>query len=89
MQGCLRWRHLSPTCPDTLPCYPFDIDPFVLKSCPHVMIAAEQPHYDTRLVKAAGGQTTRIILLPSFNDTGLVVLLDPYTLQVETVKFDV
>jgi len=43
MQQLLKWRHMAPTAPDTLPCYPFcDIDPFVLRECPHVFFCANQ-----------------------------------------------
>ena len=43
MQQLLKWRHMAPTAPDTLPCYPFcDIDPFVLRECPHVFFCGNQ-----------------------------------------------
>lgn len=46
----LSWRHMAPTAPDTLTCYPFaDEDPFVLQQCPHIMFAGNQPAFDTRL----------------------------------------
>lgn len=46
----LTWRHLAPTAPDTLTCYPFaDDDPFVLQQCPHVLFAGNQPAFETRL----------------------------------------
>ena len=43
MERSLQWRHLAPTAPDTLPCYPFcDTDPFVLGECPHVYFVGNQ-----------------------------------------------
>lgn len=43
MKNTLRWSHLAPTCPDTLPCYPYyDQDPFVITECPHVYFAAHE-----------------------------------------------
>jgi DNA polymerase delta subunit 2 len=43
LEGTLSWRHLAPTAPDTLPCYPFcDIDPFILRKCPHVYFCGNQ-----------------------------------------------
>ena len=43
LQQTLEWRHLAPTAPDTLSCYPFcDTDPFVLDSCPHVYFVGNQ-----------------------------------------------
>lgn len=41
MKNTLKWSHLAPTCPDTLPCYPYyDQDPFVISECPHVYFGA-------------------------------------------------
>lgn len=45
MKNSLRWSHLAPTCPDTLPCYPYyDQDPFVITDCPHVYFSAHDSH---------------------------------------------
>jgi hypothetical protein len=55
MEATLRWRHLAPTAPDTLTCYPFTTDdPFVLTECPHVYVAGNQPEFATRV--ATGGR---------------------------------
>lgn len=54
MENTLRWRHLAPTAPDTLTCYPYSSDdPFVLAECPHVYVAGNQPEFGTRLVAGA------------------------------------
>lgn len=51
MQRTLACRHLAPTAPDTLTCYPFtDDDPFILPATPHVYFAGNQPEFATRLV---------------------------------------
>ncbi|GBG66496.1 hypothetical protein CBR_g63079 [Chara braunii] len=53
----LRWRHLAPTCPDTLGCYPFTTsEPFVIDSCPHVYFIGNQPAFSSRLIKEPEGQ---------------------------------
>lgn len=42
MKNTLKWSHIAPTCPDTLPCYPyFDQDPFIISQCPHVYFCAQ------------------------------------------------
>ena len=42
MKNTLKWSHVAPTCPDTLPCYPyFDDDPFIISQCPHVYFTAQ------------------------------------------------
>lgn len=52
MEATLRWRHLAPTAPDTLSCYPFaSDDPFVLQECPHAYVVGNQPEFATRLLE--------------------------------------
>lgn len=42
MKNTLKWSHIAPTCPDTLPCYPyFNEDPFIISKCPHVYFSAQ------------------------------------------------
>lgn len=42
MKNSLKWSHIAPTCPDTLPCYPyFNTDPFIISKCPHAYFAAQ------------------------------------------------
>ncbi|CAD6578096.1 MAG: hypothetical protein TREMPRED_002110 [Tremellales sp. Tagirdzhanova-0007] len=85
----LEWRHIAPTAPDTLWIYPFpDADPFIIHHRPDVYFLGNQPEFETALV----GETdspTRIILVPSFAKTGLVVLLCLETLECKTVGFEV
>lgn len=46
----LTWSHLAPTCPDTLPCYPYySKDPFIMSSCPHVLFAGNTSEYKSDL----------------------------------------
>eukprot|EP00878_Enallax_costatus_P040159 GHUV01046161.1.p1 GENE.GHUV01046161.1~~GHUV01046161.1.p1 ORF type:complete len:454 (+),score=87.39 GHUV01046161.1:216-1577(+) len=64
LASCLQWRHLCPTAPDTLTCYPFaDDDPFVMTSCPHIMFAGNQPEFDTKQLE--GEIIVRTMILPS------------------------
>lgn len=56
LESMLRWRHMAPTAPDTLACYPFaDNDPFILHKCPHVFFAGNQPAFETRLLQGEAG----------------------------------
>lgn len=42
MKNTLKWSHIAPTCPDTLPCYPYyNEDPFIIEQCPHIYFAAQ------------------------------------------------
>ncbi|KAK8635077.1 hypothetical protein V6N13_022955 [Hibiscus sabdariffa] len=76
LEGTLKWRHLAPTAPNTLGCYPFtDRDPFLIDSCPDVYFVGNQKKYETRLVKGLEGQSVRLICIPRFCETGLAVVV--------------
>ena len=90
MSNLLRWRHLCPSAPDTLPCYPYQTaDPFILTSTPHVMAVGNQPRYENRLVRGKDGQRCRLLALPSFAHTGCAALVDIHspTLAVTAMQF--
>ncbi|XP_054804350.1 DNA polymerase delta small subunit isoform X2 [Prosopis cineraria] len=88
MERTLRWRHLAPTAPNTLGCYPFtDRDPFFLESCPHVYFVGNQDKYETRVIKGSEGQLVRLICVPKFNETGVAVMLNLRDLQCHALCF--
>ncbi|KIW01428.1 uncharacterized protein PV09_07188 [Verruconis gallopava] len=88
MDHLLRWRNNAPTAPDTLWSYPFqESDPFILQQCPHVFFVGNQPHFATSLIEGPAGQQVRLISVPSFKETGTLVLVDAETLEPETVTF--
>jgi DNA polymerase alpha/epsilon subunit B len=82
LTNTLFWRHMAPTCPDTLSAYPFaDIDPFVSDPTrlPHLLFAGGAPTFDTRLVyDKSDPQNTqvRVVSIPDFIRTKTVVLVD-------------
>jgi len=95
MEDTLKWRHVAPTAPDTLPCFPFtEFDPFILdKAQPHVYFCGNQNDFVSKLTKIDtpnGPVETRIVLVPKFSETGLVVLVDinSPTLECSTLSFD-
>ncbi|KAK4343726.1 hypothetical protein RND71_036820 [Anisodus tanguticus] len=76
MERTLRWRHLAPTAPNTLGCYPFtDRDPFYVETCPHVYFVGNQDKYESRLIKGSEGQMVRLICIPRFAETGVAVVV--------------
>ncbi|KAI0684263.1 DNA polymerase alpha/epsilon subunit B-domain-containing protein [Cytidiella melzeri] len=92
----LKWRHFAPTAPDTLWCHPFlRHEPFVIQETPDIYIIGNQPVFKTKLVRGeveededgGGGaaKRCRIILVPKFRESGVVVLVNLRTLQVRTV----
>lgn len=54
MKNTLRWSHIAPTCPDTLPCYPYaSEDPFIISECPHVYFCAQNsPIFRTEIYQS-------------------------------------
>ncbi|KAF2429878.1 hypothetical protein EJ08DRAFT_634702 [Tothia fuscella] len=90
MEHLLRWRNNAPTAPDTLWTFPFqDNDPFIMRDCPHVFFAGNQPRFATSTIEGPVGQQVRLIAVPNFKETSSMVLLDIETMEVECVKFRV
>jgi DNA polymerase delta subunit 2 len=99
----LLWRHMAPTAPDHLPCFPFyEEDPFILETCPHIYFIGNQSKFDTKVIHGnakngayitfklgAEGQNVRIVMVPSFVDTNTVVLVNLRTLNVHPITFNV
>ncbi|XP_015898943.3 DNA polymerase delta small subunit isoform X1 [Ziziphus jujuba] len=89
VERTLKWRHLAPTAPNTLGCYPFtDRDPFLIESCPHVYFVGNQATYDSRLLKGSEGQAVRLICIPKFSETGIAVVLNMRNLECHALSFD-
>jgi DNA polymerase delta subunit 2 len=84
--------------------YPFpDADPFIIHHRPHVYVIGNQPEFETALVGGEltlsrsdveadttdPSSPTRIVLLPSFAQTGTLALVCLETLECKTVEFEV
>ncbi|KAK7285485.1 hypothetical protein RJT34_20258 [Clitoria ternatea] len=88
MERTLRWRHLAPTAPNTLGCYPYtDRDPFFIENCPHVYFVGNQDKYETRMIKGTEGQLVRLICIPKFSETGVAVMLNLRDLECHALTF--
>jgi DNA polymerase delta subunit 2 len=90
-ESTLHWRHIAPTAPDTLWCHPYFIgDPFILDETPDLYLIGNQPSFETRLVKdLSGSARCRIVLVPSFSESGTLVLVNVASLAVRTVRFTI
>lgn len=94
MQQTLEMRHITPTAPDTLRCFPYvDGDPFVITEGPHVYFCGNQDCYAEKLIVAPGStaahsRAVKMISVPAFRRSRSVALLDVNTLQSYEVKFD-
>eukprot|EP00968_Pinguiococcus_pyrenoidosus_P013174 scaffold1187_cov258-Pinguiococcus_pyrenoidosus.AAC.18 len=90
MERMLSWRHLAPTAPDTLPCYPFyQEDPFVLENTPQVFFAGNQRDFGCRRVRAPNGGSCLLISVPKFSATGDAVLVNLSNLEASRLHFGV
>ncbi len=68
--------------------YPYpDTDPFIIHHRPDIYVVGNQPAFETDLV--GEDEQTRLILLPSFAQTGTLALVCLETLEVKTVTFEV
>ncbi|KAL1351383.1 hypothetical protein HN51_015296 [Arachis hypogaea] len=88
MERTLRWRHLAPTAPNTLGCYPYtDSDPFFIESCPHVYFVGNQDKYESRVIKGSEGQFVRLISVPKFSESGVAVVVNLRDLECHALSF--
>ncbi|KAF8305344.1 hypothetical protein DL93DRAFT_358754 [Clavulina sp. PMI_390] len=100
-RAMMQWRHIAPTCPDTLWCYPFfDGDPFLLDYSPGIYAVGNQPSFASSLVESevypgddetsdAHRARTRVILVPRFSTSGEVVFVHSTSLEIKTMRFGV
>ncbi|KAH9048978.1 DNA polymerase alpha/epsilon subunit B-domain-containing protein [Lactarius hengduanensis] len=85
-EATLKWRHIAPTAPGTLWCHPFfALDPFIISQTPDIYAIGCQPRFATRLVKD-GNRRSRVVLVPSFAQTGILVLVGLRSLDVRIVR---
>jgi DNA polymerase delta subunit 2 len=88
LAASLEFQHLAPTAPDTLGCYPFETnDPFIVRECPHVYFAGNQPRFGTTEVCGAAGQRVRTILVPDFGIDQTCVLVNLDSLECRPISF--
>ncbi|KAJ3890334.1 DNA polymerase alpha/epsilon subunit B-domain-containing protein [Lentinula edodes] len=93
VESTLKWRHIAPTAPDTLWCHPyFTSDPFIIQETPDIYIVGGQRKFMTKLVENDGKddglrKRCRIVLVPEFSETGILVLINLRSLGVKIVRF--
>lgn len=91
---------MAPTAPDTLWCHPYlREDPFIITETPDIYIVGGQKKFGTKMVsdpqeagsklKRQSSPRCRIVMVPSFSRTGILVLINLRTLDVKCVKFSV
>lgn len=97
LRSTLRFGHIAPTCPSSIPTFPFDnVDPFIIEKLPDVYFAGNCEKFETELVKCSRKTdapestiiVTRLICIPSFFETGQAVLLNLKSLSCNLLQFD-
>ncbi|KAK7023760.1 DNA polymerase subunit delta-2 [Favolaschia claudopus] len=92
LESTVRWRHMAPTAPDTLWCHPyFGSDPFIISETPDIYAVGGQEQFGTKLLVHKEDKTKRcrLILVPRFADTGILVLVNLRTLDAKPIKFKI
>ena len=52
LEHTLSWKHLAPTTPDTLSCFPYtNDDPFILEEYPQIYFAANQASQQHKIIE--------------------------------------
>lgn len=78
-----------PTAPNSLVCYPFqESDPFLFPTTPHVLVACNQREFSTSfrsIPSTSGSVSTRLVSVPSFSKTGVIVLVDVASAECPTM----
>ncbi|XP_073947271.1 DNA polymerase delta subunit 2 [Choristoneura fumiferana] len=88
MTKTLQWRHMAPTCPDTVPCTPCtDTDPFTIYNCPTLYFSGNCEEFATDLYEGDGGQRVRLVCVPDFCLTKTVALVNLANLECYSMSF--
>lgn len=88
LRKTIEWRHVAPTAPDTLGCYPFlDRDPFVMESRPDLYFAGNCAKFEQCWVPdpIEEGKGTLCVTLPEFSKTHSAVLVNLATLSCKAI----
>ncbi|CAK6434812.1 unnamed protein product [Pipistrellus nathusii] len=88
LEWTLRVRHISPTAPDTLGCYPFyKSDPFIFLECPHVYFCGNTPSFGSKIIRGPEDQTVLLVAVPDFSATQTACLVNLRSLACQPISF--
>jgi len=89
LEKTLRWGHICPTGPSSVPCQPHSIsDPMVLDCQPDLYFCGNSSQFDTTLLEEEEGEKIRLVCVPKFAETGEAVLVNLVTMGVELLRFE-
>uniref|UniRef100_A0AC11DXW9 DNA polymerase delta 2, accessory subunit n=1 Tax=Ovis aries TaxID=9940 RepID=A0AC11DXW9_SHEEP len=88
LEWTLQVRHISPTAPDTLGCYPFyKNDPFIFPECPHVYFCGNTPSFGSKIIQGPEDQTVLLVAVPDFSTTQTACLVNLRSLACQPISF--
>ncbi|XP_057587994.1 DNA polymerase delta subunit 2 isoform X3 [Hippopotamus amphibius kiboko] len=88
LEWTLQVRHISPTAPDTLGCYPFyKTDPFIFPECPHVYFCGNTPSFGSKIIRGPEDQTVLLVAVPDFSATQTACLVNLRSLACQPISF--
>ncbi|EGR34233.1 DNA-directed polymerase delta regulatory subunit, putative [Ichthyophthirius multifiliis] len=84
LENNIYWRHMFPSAPDTLQCYPFgDQDNFIIDELPHVYFSGNCSKFDTKLIYDEKVKSScRLICIPQLSVCKSFILLNISNLDV-------
>ncbi len=100
LHSSLKFNHMVPTGPDSVPTFPFDEnDPFVIQNVPNVYFCGNCEKFETKAVdvtvsnvgngnSSSSEETVRLICIPSFVKTGQVVWMNLKSMECKIIEFD-
>ncbi|XP_059053766.1 DNA polymerase delta subunit 2 [Achroia grisella] len=88
MKNTLKWRHMAPTCPDTVPCTPCVVtDPFIIQNCPAIYFSGNSEEFATDVYKGEDGQHVRLVCLPDFSTSKTMAIVNLQNLECFSMTF--
>ncbi|XP_032498810.1 DNA polymerase delta subunit 2 isoform X1 [Phocoena sinus] len=88
LEWTLQVRHVSPTAPDTLGCYPFyNTDPFIFLECPHVYFCGNTLSFGSKIIRGPEDQTVLLVAVPDFSTTQTACLVNLRSLACQPISF--
>ncbi|KAJ2944299.1 hypothetical protein O0L34_g18285 [Tuta absoluta] len=88
LKRTLQWRHLAPSCPDTVPCTPcVHTDPFTIYNCPAIYFSGNSDQFATEMYEGEDGQRVRLVCIPDFCNTKTVALVNLANLDCYSMVF--
>jgi DNA polymerase delta subunit 2 len=84
LERTLKWGHLCPTGPSSVPTVPHvGADPMLLDRRPHIYVCGDSSEFATKTVNG-----TTLICVPKFSETGEAVLVNLETKDVQLLRFE-